>query len=188
MTMKHTLIITLILLATVPMAISIVISTWVARDAGWEALVAETELRLISERENKKGQLETVFETFSNQLITNSANKMTVKVAKDLKTHYASYQTSLGSGIGIDQMRANLQDYYRLKFGAEYRRLNPGKSFSSNNIISQLNDNSIALQHNYIVSNPAPLGAKHKMDMAKDDTFYSAEHKNKHFGTGTVKY
>ena len=68
---------------------------------------------------------------------------MTVKVAKDLKTHYASYQTSLGSGIGIDQMRANLQDYYRLKFGAEYRRLNPGKSFSSNNIISQLNDNSI---------------------------------------------
>ena len=67
MTMKHKLIITLILLATVPMAISVTISTWVAREAGWQALVAETEQRLISERENKKGQLETVFEIFKNQ-------------------------------------------------------------------------------------------------------------------------
>ena len=180
MTMKHKLIITLILLATVPMAISVTISTWVAREAGWQALVAETEQRLISERENKKGQLETVFEIFKNQLITNSNSNMTVKAAKSLKIPYAYYQTSLGSNISIDQMKGNLEDYYRLQFGPKYNRLNPGKSFNSRNIISQLNDNSIALQHNYIVSNPAPLGEKHKMDAADDSTYYSVEHKNHH--------
>ena len=180
MTMKHKLIITLILLATVPMAISVTISTWVAREAGWQALVAETEQRLISERENKKGQLETVFEIFKNQLITNSNSNMTVKAAKSLKIPYAYYHTSLGSNITIDQMKGNLEDYYRSQFGPKYNRLNPGKSFNPKSIISQLNDNSIALQHNYIVSNPAPLGEKHKMDMAEDGTYYSVEHKNHH--------
>lgn len=180
MTMKHKLIITLILLATVPMAVSVTISTWVAREASWKALVAETEQRLISERENKKVQLETVFEVFKNQLITNSISNMTVKAAKSLKIPYAYYQTSLGSDITIDQMKGNLEDYYRSQFGSKYNRLNPGKSFNSKNIINQLNDNSIALQHNYIASNPAPLGEKHKMDIAEDGTYYSVEHKNHH--------
>ena len=148
MTMKHKLIITLILLATVPMAISVVVSTWVARDAGWEALLNETEQRLVSERENKKGQLEAVFEIFRNQVITNSSSNMTVNVAKGLKIPYEYYQTSLGSNIGIDKMKANLKDYYQSEFGSKYGRLNPGKEFDIDNVISQLSDNSIALQHN----------------------------------------
>ena len=180
MTMKHKLIITLILLATVPMAISVIVSTWVARDTGWEALLIETEQRLVSERENKKGQLETAFELFKNQIITNSRSNMTVSAAKGLKIPFEYYQTSLGSDGGIDKMKANLEDYYQSKFGAEYARLNLGKGIDTNNIISKLSDNAIALQHNYIVSNQHSLGEKHKMDMFKDGTYYSVEHNRYH--------
>lgn len=180
MTMKHKLIITLILLATVPMAISVVISTWVARDAGWEALIGETEQRLISERENKKGQLETVFEIFRNQIITSSRSNMTVNASKGLKIPFEYYRTSLGSNIGLDKMKANLKDYYQSEFGVEYDRSNPGKGVDTDNIISQLSDNTIALQHNYIASNQNPLGEKHKMDKAEDGTYYTVEHSRYH--------
>jgi methyl-accepting chemotaxis protein len=178
--MKHKLIITLILLAIVPMAISVVISTWVARDAGWEALIGETEQRLISERENKKGQLKKVFDLFKTQLIITSRSIMTITATKELKMPFGYYHKSNRSGIGIDKMKTNLQAHYQSKFGIEYARQNAGTTIDTNKIINQLSDNTIALQHNYIVANQYPLGEKHKLDRFEDGNFYSTKHKNYH--------
>lgn len=180
MTMKHKLIITLILLAIVPMAISVVVSTWVARDTGWEALLDQTELRLISERESKKFQIETAFDWYKKQIITSSSNGLTIKAANDLSSSYEYYKDDIGIYADPAKMKVALKTYYQDQFGAEYVRKNGEKLADIDSLINKLDDNSIALQHNLIAANENPLGEKHKLDKFKDISDYSAEHERYH--------
>ena len=180
MTMKHKLVMTLILLAILPMAVSIVASTLVAKDSGSDALLHQTELRLISERESKKRELETAFELYRNQIVTKASSTMTIEAANSMIAPADYYADSVITNVSMAQMKAAVEDYYQNKFGAEYARRNSGKNASIAQMLGSLSDNAIALQYSYIAANTHPLGEKHNLDKALEQSVYNDEHARYH--------
>ncbi|MFW8590817.1 methyl-accepting chemotaxis protein [Glaciecola sp. 2405UD65-10] len=180
MTMKHKLVMTLILLAILPMAVSIVASTLVAKDSGSDALLRQTELRLISERESKKRELETAFELYRNQIVTKASSTMTIEAANSMIAPADYYADSVITDVSMAQMKAAVEDYYQNKFGAEYARRNSGKTASIAQMLGSLSDNAIALQYSYIAANTHPLGEKHNLDKALGQSVYNDEHARYH--------
>ncbi|MFT7533689.1 MAG: methyl-accepting chemotaxis protein, partial [Gammaproteobacteria bacterium] len=162
------------------MAISIVVSTWVARDAGWEALLRQTELRLTSERETKKHQIEEAFDLYKKQIITSSRNSMTINAASSLSASFKNYKNDIGANADIAKMKTILLNYYQSQFGAEYTRRNDQSPPDPNSIINNLSDNAITLQHNLIAANKHPLGQKQNLDKPNDAAAYSDEHNRYH--------
>jgi hypothetical protein len=86
--MKQKLFISLVLLAIVPMTISIIAGTWIARDVGWSTLRQAAEQRLVSVRESKKKQIEKAFVLFKHQIITTSNNSLTIDASRKLANSF----------------------------------------------------------------------------------------------------
>ena len=60
----------------------------------------------------------------------------------------------------------------RRTFTAEYKNQNDGASPNASRFLNQLDDDSIAFQHAYIRANSHPLGSKHMLDTADEETDY----------------
>ena len=180
MTMKQKLIIALILLAIVPMTISIIAGTWVARDAGWSALRLAAEQRLVSDRESKKKQIEKEFTLFKHQIITTSSNSLTVAASKKLANGFEYYSDSSNDGDTPEKIKTQLIDFYKTQSAPEYAKYNNKPMADAADIVSKLDKNGLAIQHYYIATNESPLGEKSILLDKKDLTVYGRQHKKYH--------
>ncbi|WP_020410784.1 methyl-accepting chemotaxis protein [Hahella ganghwensis] len=77
-------------------------------------------------------------------------------------------------------MRQQLRQYYTGDFLQEYGRRNSGESVDTNRLLDQLDDDSIALQYQYIKANPNPLGSKDLLEAPGDNSEYSQLHRKYH--------
>jgi methyl-accepting chemotaxis protein len=178
--MKQKLIIALILLAIVPMTISIIAGTWIAREAGWSALRQAAEQRLVSVRENKKKQIEKAFVLFKHQIITTSNNSLTIEASRKLANGFEYYSDSLNDGATQAQIKARLIEYYNTQSAPEYEKYNNKAMPDAASLVANFDKNTLAIQHNYIAENEFPLGEKGKMVGKKDLTVYGRQHKKYH--------
>lgn len=165
-----------IALAVLPLIIATFTLQYLATTSAREALEEAARDQLISIRATKKDQIEDYFKTISDQVATMSNNGMIINATRDFA---ASYDSDHGIS-NTDQAPSELLSYYENQFGKKYAELNQGKSISATLLLEKLNDNALALQHQYIESNPNPMGEKHKLDKAPGASDYSQAHAQYH--------
>lgn len=176
MNIKMKLIAVCAALAIVPLLIVTVILSSVATDKAGSAIEEAASHQLISVSATKKAQIEDYFNTIRGQVLTLSSSTMVVDAMRQFK---AGFKT-IADGKDIARMRSELGQYYTGQFGAEYSKQNNSASANAQQLLSQLDAESVALQYQYIQANPNPLGNKHKLDAASDGSAYSELHGKYH--------
>ncbi len=78
--------------------------------------------------------------------------------------------------VSKEKQKSSLRRYYDNEFLSKYQTENNQHSLSTSNLLSQLDANGLALQYQYIGNNQHPLGEKHKLDFAQDNSSYSQQH------------
>jgi len=136
--------------------------------------------KLTAVRQIKKNAIESYIQTITDQVNTLSDNQMII----DAMRGFAYAETRFMGDNDIDAaklvtMRAELRTYYEGQFGVEYVKQNGAKP-DVDAIMTKLSDNAVALQYYYIQKNKNPLGEKHKLDKADDNSAYSRIHGKVH--------
>ncbi|MFQ5644715.1 MAG: methyl-accepting chemotaxis protein [Thiogranum sp.] len=180
MNVKTKLITVSLALTIVPLVIATLIMERMSTGIASEALQNATRNQLISIRDARKAQIEDYFDTIRNQVLTFSNDRMVIEAMRQFKQAFNKVTTDGVRGKSSDEMRAALAGYYSNDFSNEYRKQNTGKVIDTGSIISQLDAESVLLQYHYIKVNPNPLGNKHKLDSAGDESEYSWLHRKYH--------
>lgn len=177
MRLSRKLLIAFLLIGTVPLAITLFMTQWNADDA----LTDAAEQKLQSLQASKGAEVRRYFENIRDQVLTFSQNRMIVDAMKEYRGRFRAYRDeNKVTPAQIESMRASLETYYRDEFNNEFMRRNDGASSDWQRYFQQLDDDSIALQFAYIKDNPNPLGEKHNMDAAPDESAYSGLHRQIH--------
>ena len=125
----------------------------------------------------KKESIESYFESIRDQVITFSEDRMIVDAMREFKFAFRSYRDQAGlDESDIETQKRELATYYNGEFAGEYKNQNNGASVNAQGLVEQLDDDSIALQHAYIRANAQPLGSKHLLDTAEEETDYGRLH------------
>lgn len=175
MSIKTKLIIVFILLVSVPALIATAVSTWVAGRNAQALLVEQSRQQLVSVRESKKREIESVLKTMREQIRTFSANTMVVNAASEFNFSFPDFLSEAG-WKGNTTLTDRLRDFYQHQFGQRFTEKNPNSNTNPLSFIDNLDNNSVGLQYAYIANNEHPLGEKHQLIENKDDSFYSLTH------------
>lgn len=136
------------------------------REYGSKSLTAEVTNNLVAARDSRKQAVEDYMETIRDQVLTLSEDRMIVRAMNELRGAFESRSTETEvDDATLESMRQELAAYYRTTFATEYRRLT-GADFNSDEKLTKLPDQAVALQHAYIAKNPNALGEKHLLDFA----------------------
>ena len=133
--------------------------------------------KLIAVREVKQAAVKRYFQSINDQIITFTENRMVIDAMREFSVAFKNQNTEAND---LDRMRSELLTYYTGEFTTEYKNQNEGKSPGAQNFFNQLDNESIILQHKYIRANPNPLGSKHLLDSANDNSTYSNLHEKVH--------
>lgn len=129
----------------------------------------------------KKGTITDYFQSISDQVETLSANLMIVDALREFNAGHSTYREENNiDEAEIARMREELRSYYNNKFGVEFSNQTDGKDAGADALLSQLDDNGVALQYAYIQNNSNALGSKHMLDAASDGSAYSQTHAKYH--------
>jgi len=179
MSMKQKLMLTLVSLVAIPVLISVVASTWFARDIAGDLLIEQAREKLISVRELKKAHIEDFYESLRRHISTFSKNGSVKEAASNLGKAFYIYEKEL-SALNTQVNKGNLEGYYQNQFSDKYKSLNPVKQFDISGTMSKLSTNKTTLQTRFISENSNPLGSKHLLDANNDNTTYDNQHKKFH--------
>ncbi len=142
--------------------------------------------KLTAVREIKKSAIKRKLNTIHKQILTFSSDATVVEAMDWFREVIGDFRTEVGiKPEEMDGMRKELRTYYTNDFSAEYRKQNNGKSPNIDKYFQKLDDQTvddipIALQYNYIKANKNPLGSKHLLDKAEDDSSYTEYHEKVH--------
>lgn len=145
------------------------------------ALKENASEKLVAQRELKKARLTDYFDAIHKQIQTFSEDGMVVEAMKRFSGSFEEFRPSQDlSREDLDIMRRELMTYYQGDFSQTYQENNDGKIPPADSFLNQLDDDSLAFQHAYIFKNSHPLGSKHLLDAADDQTEYSSIHQRVH--------
>lgn len=151
-----------------------------SHQASKRALMEQAESKLEAIRTLKAGQVENYFALMRGQLATLAENRMTVEAMSELATGFASYRTDNQLDTrNLARLKTDLETYYTREFADEYVA-RTGNRPATDKQFQPLDDDSIAIQYEYIRKNAHPLGQKHLLDKGSDDSKYSAAHGKYH--------
>jgi len=166
------------ILAAVPVIIASFLISSTASQNSEEALQEAAKARLVAARDITKGRVEDYFKFIRNQVITFSSNRMVVDAAKEFSTSFGQFNEQ--TNYSTNTAKRELETYYQSTFNDEYRRRNNGNTAPVASWISQLDDDSLALQHKLIAANPNPLGEKDNLTKLSDGSNYDQFHQKYH--------
>lgn len=175
MSLKLKLLLGSILLAVVPAGVVAVITAVMAGNQSIGALEDQVGNQLVAIRETKRLQIEDYFERIQNQVVIMSQSR---SVREAVSSFGSSYE-ALGEG-GTEEARQSVVGYYRKRFAAQYKVLNPQSKLDPGSMYRSLDPVAVAMQQLYIASNGHPLGSKHLLDRQRDGSTYSEAHKRFH--------
>ena len=168
-----------VLLAAVPvLAASLVIET-VATNSSHEALEEAAKERLIALRDTKKHQIEGYYQNIRNQILNLAKSTTAVEALDNFSESVASYRQELFQP-DLEKFRSELSQYYANDFMQAYAKGNRGERLDTNALIAQLDDDTLALQYQYIKNNAHPLGEKDALLDPIDGSQYGEWHSQYH--------
>jgi len=144
-----------------------------------KALTKATEKELVAVAGLTAESIENYFQEIKGQIQVMSAAPSLIEHTEALNQSYYRYMNDAVGLPDINTQKKAVSDYYQNGFGDKYQKIN-SKSTDVKSIIEQLDDNTIALQYQYIAANENPLGSKEALDEVKDTTWYSQTHKAVH--------
>ena len=179
MSLKLKLLIGGIALAIIPLLIATMAVEIIATNEGRLAIEEQAQNRLIAVKDIKKSQIENYFLTIKNQVTTFANNRMIIDATKQFNDDFYNFNNQTPTATSKSSTQ-KLKTYYTKQFSAEYSNQNPGKNVDTNALINNLDKHALALQYQYIAANQHPLGNKHKLDAAHDNSSYSQTHRLYH--------
>lgn len=173
---KQQLIIAFITIAAASILIS---SVLIGRNAISESEIAirhQVEQKLVAARDLKKSQIEDYFKLINNQLRIASSAPWLIDSADYLKTAFFDYPLQTGGKIELSA----IENYYNNEFNRVYKENNDGESADTNALLSNISDNALFLQQDYIALNPNPLGNKDSLIKTNNNSAYDLLHQEYH--------
>ncbi len=168
-----------IALVAVPLVIATVAIEMVASDTASQAIEEQASERLIAVRDIKQGQIEDYFATIQNQVLTFANDKMIIDAMTDFSAGFKTFKDEAFNG-NTSALKGRVSAFYKQDFANQYKTLNSGESVNASSLVSGLDEEGIALQYQYIVSNSNPLGSKNSLNAANDGSSYSQSHAEYH--------
>ncbi|MBL8829950.1 MAG: hypothetical protein JNM18_23425, partial [Planctomycetaceae bacterium] len=152
-----------------------------ARNTSAAALKQQVGDQLSAIRDVKKSSIERYFQTIHDQVASFSEDPSIAQAIVELNQSFDKVrEQNQINAEKLTAMREEVLKFYRSEFSAKYQTENDGAHANADAFVAKLDDNAIALQHAYIVSNPFPLGQKHRLDRGSDKSQYSAAHAKHH--------
>jgi len=177
--MRKQLIRVFLMFGLIPVILMTSLLVWTSAQQAKEVLQEEITQKLISQREAKKSEVTAYITTLQGQIKTFSNNTMVINAMAEFKESFRTYRDDSFMDLGYQQ-RKSIENYYNQEFQTRYQSRNNGQSFATKSIISQLDDDSLALQYTYISANPEALGEKDALMGTTDNTPYNQQHKTYH--------
>jgi len=167
-------------LALIPLLVATASLAWIAIDGSNQALQEEAQRKLDAIRGAKKTQIEDYFHTIAGQIRTFSNNLMIIDAASKFDRAFHSQLPARIDGKPFDELREDVATYYSNDFISEYKSKNSGQSIDVTRIVSQLDNQVLAMQYRYIMNNANPLGEKHLLNDTADGSEYNRLHQKFH--------
>jgi methyl-accepting chemotaxis protein len=174
MTLKKRLLITLLLVGLVP-ALAL---TFFNAEASRQSLRDQALSRLAIAATIKKDTVEHYLETIQGQLQAMAAHRGTQTAAETFGRVFDDF--ARGVKTEPSEMRERLAEYYRKNFLPKLKANGGAQALSASDYIAPLNENSLALQFEYIVQNPNPVGEKDKLMASAGFQIYNRTHEEWH--------
>jgi methyl-accepting chemotaxis protein len=173
MSVKLKLLIGLTLLATIPMLVSITISTWVSSDSASQLLISQAQGQLTTLRDTKRRQIEKYLERISIQIEGFANSAVVTESILDFDTGFLSYQDQFKK-LSVVEARKALVEYFSKNL--------PNAGFIAQDHVNTLSDKAALLQYTYIANNENPVDEKYQYINPRDTTLYSEMHTRAHKG------
>lgn len=155
--------------------ISVVLG-YISAQQSAQALEASNIEKLNAIKYSTSAQLQTYFEQIAQEVKSLSNDKNIIKGTKQLRFSFYNYKSS----DDIDKQKTSVENYYNNVFLGEYQKLNPNKTPELSKLVSQLEPNSLALQHEYIAKNKYSFYEKSKLLSDGKFNSYASAHQNIH--------
>jgi methyl-accepting chemotaxis protein len=167
------------LLVVSALVISTLVIGYSASKQSHDALVDSAVEQLQAVTELSAQGIENYFDAIKGQIQTLSSSPLIVEKTQKFKESYGSYASESSGLPPFEEQKKSVKNYYKNEFGKKYEDIN-GEATNVDSIISQLNENSLALQYQYISANKEPLGGKDGLTNINDGTLYSQTHAEIH--------
>ena len=170
-----------LLVSLVPLLLLAFTDTYSAVNSSETALIDAAQRQLVSIRGAKKRQIEAEFNVIGKQVTNVAQLSTTGQAAEQLSSAFTQYladaRDNASLSIGdIQVQRDALNNYYATTYLEEFKRRNAGQSIDIDPLVRPLSNTTTALQYQYVVKNPNPLGEKDLYMSAPDGSSYSQLH------------
>ncbi|MGH1486321.1 MAG: methyl-accepting chemotaxis protein [Cellvibrionaceae bacterium] len=119
--------------------------------------------------------IEAYLDEIKNQVQVMSSDPTIIEHTYVLRQSFFGYSEDAEGLPEASIQRDAVNNYYKNEFGKRYEQIN-GEKTNTDQILNSIDENTIALQYNYIAANKNPLGSKEILDSIKDTTLYSETH------------
>ncbi len=140
-----------------------------------QSLNEQTRAQLVSLRDAKRAQVQDEINTRVRDVQTLASQRSTVEAMRSFK---AAYVTAAKETPKFDSVatRERLSDFAKTVFTPAFNQKNAIPLNDISLVAAPADDNGLALQSEYILNNPNPLGQKEKLVSATVDTLYAKAH------------
>ncbi len=166
-------------LVTLALLASNIITGYNTSRQSHEALTKAATKELSALASLTKENITSYFDEIKGQVQVMSSSPVIIEHTLAFKQSYFSYSSDAKGLPDAATQKSTIKDYYQNQFAAKYQQINAKKT-DIDTIVNQLDENSLALQYNYIAANENPLGRKDTLNQANDSTTYSEAHKSLH--------
>ena len=166
------------LLTLIPVVITAALLWQGASRLADTALQERTLNQLNSLRDTKRQQVSDEINARVRALQSLAAQRSTVEAMRALRPAFTN--AAKEKGVDVATGRAEMSKYAQDQFAPEFTKRNASAVPDLSKYISALDPNGIALQSEYIVSNPNPLGQKERLLRAEGASNYNQAHAQYH--------
>lgn len=166
-------------LVTLALLFTSIIIGYMSATQSENTLIKATQKELTAVAGLTAGSVKAYFNTIKGQVQVMSASPSIIENTHALRQSYSGYSEDAQGLPNTRTQKQVVKDYYQNQFAKKYQSIN-NENTDINTILGKLDDNSIALQYQYIAANSNPLGSKDALDEIKDTTLYSQTHAAMH--------
>lgn len=163
-----------LLLALLPLILAVFVVASKSIGSGKRIVEQRAAEQLISLRSVQTSNIVNYFDIIEKQIKNLGHNISVISAAQDFSKAAKAIPKASPT-----QIRA-IENYYNTQFGQEYQSQNAGATAPINSLLAGHSPQTQYLQYHYIAANTHPLGSKHMLDSAADNTQYSKVHAQYH--------
>mgnify|MGYP003666320434 CR=1 FL=1 len=178
MSLKMRLIWTIVFIVVLTIGLLSFISVNLAVNQSTDSLTAAVEKRLLSQNVQTSEAISEYLRTIESQVRAKAFSSATVEAAQSFIPAFNNYTAARGN-INASELN-KLKSYYDVDFTKQYKKLNSDNLSNASGALSQVSDNGVALQFDFIANSSFELGMKDGLVDLKQNTAYADAHSKFH--------